>query len=150
MIYLPSLRVILKSNATALLFKIVSRSYLIHKVLDTSQPLTNVNGCSTRTDVKVITSNFQLFRIKHQQWHNHFFQRNPSMLIAIPVITHIMIVIIDIGQEKIIFGKNIRTTHIYVRQTNFFWFFNRINIFILITEASSCFVTQNSNLYFYR
>ena len=55
----------------------------------------------------------KLFRVKNQKRNNHFFQRNSTVLIRIFIITHIMIVIVDISQEQVIFCKNIRATHIY-------------------------------------
>ena len=54
------------------------------------------------------------------------------MLIGISIITYIVIIVINIRKKVIIFSKDIGTTHIYGRQSNFFWIFNRINVAIFI------------------
>lgn len=52
-----------------------------------------------------------LSRCEYYKRDDHLFQRNPSMLIGVPVVADIMIEIIRIGEEKVVFGKNKRAAH---------------------------------------
>ena len=62
------------------------------------------------------------------------------MLISISKVTYIMVIIVGIGEEKVSFGKNIRTTHINAWQMKIFRILGRNHIFIFIGKASSRFV----------
>ena len=75
-------------------------------------------------------------------WNNHFFQRNPSMLIGVFVILYKMIEVVWIRKKQIFFCKNKGTIHANSRKKNIFGIPYCIDIFLLIGEAPSGFITE--------
>jgi hypothetical protein len=64
------------------------------------------------------------------------------MLVGVPIITHIVIEIVGVGEEQIIFRKNETTAQIDIGQINFLRILGRQYLLILICKASTGFVPQ--------
>ena len=54
----------------------------------------------------------KLLRLQHQERDDHFLQGNAAMLESISVVAHIVVIIIGVGKEQIVLGKNKGTAHI--------------------------------------
>ena len=64
------------------------------------------------------------------------------MLIGVPIITHIMVIIIGVGEEQVVFGKDETTAQINVGQINFLRILGRQNILALISKTSTGFIPE--------
>jgi hypothetical protein len=84
----------------------------------------------------------ELAGFQDNKWNDHLFEGNPSVLEGVPIVTHIMIIVIGVGEEQVILGEYIRAAHGDAWQVNT----RRVPclkyVLFIIGKASSGFVAK--------
>ena len=64
------------------------------------------------------------------------------MLVGVPIITYVVVVIVGVGKEQVVLGKNIAAAQIYVGQMDLLWLLGRQNVLFLIGKASPGLISE--------